>query len=64
MVTIYQAKSKEDFEDARELFFEFLKWTIEKSKELYNEDIDINEMVDHSMSEIDKGRWIIKIDKP
>ena len=55
MVTIYQAKSKEDFEDARELFFEFLKWAIEKSKELYNENIDINKMVNHSMSEIDKG---------
>ena len=32
MVKIYQAKSKEDFEFARELFFEFLTWAIEKSK--------------------------------
>jgi ribosomal protein S18 acetylase RimI-like enzyme len=55
MVTIYQAKSKEDLEYARELFFEFLTWAIEKSKELYNEDIDINEMVNRSMSEIDNG---------
>jgi len=48
-------KSKEDFEFARELFFEFLTWTIEKSKKLYDEDIDINAMVNHSMSEIDIG---------
>ncbi len=32
MVKIYQAKSKEDFEFARELFFKFLTWAIEKSK--------------------------------
>ena len=55
MVTIYQAQSKEDLDHARELFFEFLTWAIERSKELYNEDIDINKMVNHSMSEIDKG---------
>ena len=55
MVKIYQAKSKEDFEFARELFFEFLTWAIEKSKKLYDEDIDINAMVNHSMSEIDIG---------
>ena len=55
MVTIYQAQGKEDIEHARELFLEFLTWAIKKSKELYNEDIDINKMVNHSMSEIDKG---------
>ena len=55
MVTIYQAQSKEDLEHARELFFEFLTWAIEKSKEIYNEDIDIDEMVNRSMSEIDNG---------
>lgn len=55
MVTFYQAQSKEDLEHARELFLEFLKWAIEKSKIIYNEDIDINEMVNRSMSEIDNG---------
>ncbi len=55
MVTIYQTQGKEDLESVRELFFEFLTWAIEKSKELYNEDIDINKMVNNSMSEIDKG---------
>jgi len=55
MVTIYQAQGKEDLEHACELFFEFLTWAIEKSKELYNEDIDIDKMINHSMSEIDKG---------
>ncbi len=54
MISIYQAQGKEDLEHARELFFEFLTWAIEKSKELYNEDIDINKMVNYSMSEIDK----------
>jgi GNAT superfamily N-acetyltransferase len=55
MVDIYQAQTKEDFEHARELFYEFLTWAIEKSKELYNVDIDINEMVDRSMAGIEKG---------
>ncbi|MBU8850064.1 MAG: GNAT family N-acetyltransferase [Desulfobacterales bacterium] len=55
MVTIYQAQDKEDLEYTRELFFEFLTWAIGKSKKLYNEYIDIDKMLNHSMSEIDKG---------
>jgi len=55
MVTIYQTQSKEDLKHARELFTEFLTWAIEKSKKFYNEDINIDEMVNRSMNQIDKG---------
>jgi len=55
MVTIYQAQTKRDFEHARELFSEFLTWAIEKSKEFYKEDIDIDEMVNRTMVGIEKG---------
>ena len=55
MVTIHQAQTKEDLKHARELFTEFLTWAIEKSKKIYDEDIDINEMVNRSMDQIDKG---------
>ena len=57
MVTIYQAQTKDDLKDARNLFTEFLTWAIEKSKELYDEDIDINKMVDSSMAGFNEGLY-------
>jgi len=52
MVTIYQMHSQDDIEDVRELLFEYLSWATDRAKELYNEVVDVDEMLDHSMSEI------------
>jgi GNAT superfamily N-acetyltransferase len=52
MVTISQVESQDDHNDVRELLFEYLSWATDQAKELYNEVVDVDEMLDHSMSEI------------
>jgi GNAT superfamily N-acetyltransferase len=52
MVTIYQVESQDDIDGVRELLFEYLSWATDRAKELYNEVVDVDEMLDHSMSEI------------
>jgi len=52
MVTINQVESQDDIEGVRELLFEYLSWATDQAKELYDEDVDVNEMLDYSMSEI------------
>jgi GNAT superfamily N-acetyltransferase len=52
MVTIYQVQSQDDIDGVRELLFEYLSWATDQAKELYNEVVDVNEMLDNSMSEI------------
>ncbi len=52
MVTINQVESQDDVEGVRELLFEYLSWATDQAKELYDEDVDVNEMLDLSMSEI------------
>jgi GNAT superfamily N-acetyltransferase len=52
MVTIYQVESQDDIEGVRELLFEYLSWATDQAKELYDEVVDVNEMLDYSMSEI------------
>jgi len=52
MATISQVQSHDDIEGVRELLFEYLSWATDQAKELYNEVVDVNEMLDHSMSEV------------
>jgi len=52
MVTISQAQSQDDIDGVRELLSEYLAWATDQAKELYNEIVDVDEMLDHSMSEI------------
>ena len=52
MAKISQAQSQDDIDGVRELLFEYLTWATDQAKELYNEVVDVDEMLDHSMSEI------------
>ena len=53
MVTISQVESQDDHDDVRELLSEYITWATDQARELYNEIVDVDEMLDHSMSEID-----------
>jgi GNAT superfamily N-acetyltransferase len=64
MVDISQSKNKDDIDVVRELLFEYLSWASGKAKALYNQDVDVGEMLTRSMSEIDNcappsGRLLI-----
>jgi GNAT superfamily N-acetyltransferase len=52
MATISQAQSQDDIDGVRELLSEYLVWATDQAMELYNEIVDVDEMLDHSMSEI------------
>ena len=53
MTTIIQVISRDDFESVHELLIEYLTWTTEQARNLYNVEIDLNKMLDLSMSEKD-----------
>ena len=68
MVTIYQVQSQDDIDDVRELLSEYLAWATDQAKELYNEIVDVDEMLDHSMSEINlfsppSGRLLLAMEE-
>ena len=52
MATISQVESQDDIECVRELLFEYLVWATDQAKELYNETVDVDEMLEHSMAEV------------
>ncbi len=52
MVTNYQVQTQDDIDCVRELLIEYLSWATDQAKELCNEDVDLDEMLDQSMSEI------------
>ncbi len=53
MTTILQVISRDDFDSVHELLIEYLAWTSEQARNLYNAEIDVNKMLDHSISEHD-----------
>jgi GNAT superfamily N-acetyltransferase len=68
MVTIYQVQTQDDIDGVRELLFEYLSWATDQAKELYDEVVDVNEMLDHSMSEINlfsppSGRLLLAMEE-
>jgi GNAT superfamily N-acetyltransferase len=54
MPVIYQAQTPDDFVQVRALLLEYLTWATAQSKTMFNEDIDVNTMLDNSMSAIDQ----------
>ena len=53
MVTISQMQSQDDMDDVRELLYEYLSWATDQAEKLYNENVNLDEMIGHSMSEIE-----------
>ncbi len=52
MVNISQVITQDDIEAVQELLFEYLSWATGQAKALYYQDVDVDEMLSHSMSEI------------
>lgn len=53
MPIIHQAQSEEDFAKVRDLLLEYLTWAIAQTKEVFNEDVDVDVMLANSMSKLD-----------
>ena len=51
-ITIQQA-SRQDLEIVNELVLEYLRWDVGRAKEVLGEIVDVNEMLNHSTSEMD-----------
>lgn len=47
-----QAQNQEDLQDFRSLLIEYLSWATQQAKDLYDQDVDMDEMLDHSLSDI------------
>lgn len=52
MVNIYQVQNEDDLQDFRDLLVEYLSWATQRAKDLYDQDVDMEEMLDHSLSDI------------
>ena len=68
MEKIFHAQSKDDFDAVRELLVEYLTWATNQAKKHYDEEVDVNEMLDYSMSEINlflppSGRLLLVTDE-
>lgn len=53
MPVIHQAHSDEDLATVRELLLEYLTWTAAQTKDVFGEDVDVDAMLDGSMSKLD-----------
>ena len=53
MPVIHQAHSAEDLATVRELLLEYLTWTATQTKDVFGEDVDVDAMLDGSMSKLD-----------
>ncbi len=53
MIEIVQAQSDKDIREANELTLEYLNWCVEESRNRLNEELDIDELYNHSISDQD-----------
>ena len=51
MIKISQARTNEDLEEVNQLNWEYLSWCVEESKNRLGEELDIDELYNHSLSD-------------
>ncbi len=64
MVEIFQAQSTGDLEKANQLNWEYLKWCVEEARNRIGEELDLDELYGHSLSDqeafmADNGRLLL-----
>ena len=52
MITLSDAQSDQDFEDVRQLVVEYLNWDVSQAKEVLGVELNVEELIDHSWSEL------------